>query len=483
MNGTSIVTDGVANVPFGLPNELGLVKVYGAGINLDSNGKISIDASTVQLSKEASNGSRPIVPKYQHASTFYGLAKAAGDTTQSSSNNAVGNYTDSAKTAIKNMLGVPEDPLAVGTALPASADLNSYTTPDNYTADSTVIASITHAPTTTVEYKLTVEQISDEVIKQTVTTTEAPANVYQRTGDSSSTEWVFGDWVKEIKSTDYATQATGGVVKIIDNGSGGFQIDQGYLLINPAYSNDVKSGNSQTLQPLIPGLQDASTFYGLAKAAGDTTQSISDNVVGNYTAEAKSAIQDMLDVPSNSDHASRSQYGLVKLSSAFQLNSYDEIVMNSPTSSLIKSGTSSYVGLTPQIQHESVFYGLAKAAGDSTQRSSTNAVGEYTDDAKTAIRSMLGVEKAVTVSGTAPTITAEENARYICGEVVSLNFTPSTNGICDVRFTSGSTVTTLTIPSTVKFPDWFDPTKLETNTIYEINVLDGIYGAVMTWAV
>ena len=39
--------------------------------------------------------------------TFYGLAKAAGDTTQASSNNAVGTYTDDAKTAIKTMIGVP----------------------------------------------------------------------------------------------------------------------------------------------------------------------------------------------------------------------------------------------------------------------------------------------------------------------------------------------------------------------------------------
>ena len=39
--------------------------------------------------------------------TFYGLAKAAGDTTQALSNNAVGTYTDDAKTAIKSMIGVP----------------------------------------------------------------------------------------------------------------------------------------------------------------------------------------------------------------------------------------------------------------------------------------------------------------------------------------------------------------------------------------
>ena len=72
---------------------------------------------------------------------------------------------------------------------------------------------------------------------------------------------------------------------------------------------------------------------------------------------------------------------------------------------------------------------------------------------------------------------------YVCGEVTSLNFTPCTSGICDVRFTSGSTVTVLTVPSTVKFPSSFDPTALATNTIYEINILDGVYGVVMAWSV
>jgi len=93
------------------------------------------------------------------------------------------------------------------------------------------------------------------------------------------------------------------------------------------------------------------------------------------------------------------------------------------------------------------------------------------------------MEKTVTVSGTSPTIAAEQNTRYICGEVTSLSFTPCASGICDVRFTSGSTVTVLTLPSTVKMPDWFDPTALDANTVYEINVLDGVYGVVMSWAV
>ena len=140
----------------------------------------------------------------------------------------------------------------------------------------------------------------------------------------------------------------------------------------------------------------------------------------------------------------------------------------------------------PQTQHYATFYGLAKASGDTTQSASSNAVGVYTDNAKASIKAMLGIQDGSTgtvdISGTTPTITAVENTRYVCGEVTSLSFTPPASGISIVRFTSGSSVTVLTLPSTVKFPEWFDPTSLETNTIYEICITDGIYGAVMSWA-
>lgn len=83
------------------------------------------------------------------------------------------------------------------------------------------------------------------------------------------------------------------------------------------------------------------------------------------------------------------------------------------------------------------------------------------------------------VTGTTPTITAQADTRYICGEVATLDFTPSQTGICDVVFTSGSTPTVVTLPSTVKFPD--GELTIEANTTYEINILDGVYGAVMAW--
>ena len=87
-----------------------------------------------------------------------------------------------------------------------------------------------------------------------------------------------------------------------------------------------------------------------------------------------------------------------------------------------------------------------------------------------------------TVSGSTPTITAVAGMRYECGEVSTLDFTPSATGVCDVIFESGSTPTVLTIPNTVKLPSWFDPSNLDADTTYEINVLNGTLGAVMAWA-
>ena len=96
-----------------------------------------------------------------------------------------------------------------------------------------------------------------------------------------------------------------------------------------------------------------------------------------------------------------------------------------------------------------------------------------------------GVSFVETVSGTTPSITGEPNTRYMCGEVTSIAITAPATGTIDVVFTSGSTpaVLTVTPPTgmTMKWPAWFDPTSLATNTTYEINIMDGVYGAVMAW--
>ena len=77
---------------------------------MQSNGNISTKTATSTEIKAGSRSWEHISPNNQHESTFYGLAKAAGDTTQSASANAVGTYTDDAKVAIQKMLGIYEPP-------------------------------------------------------------------------------------------------------------------------------------------------------------------------------------------------------------------------------------------------------------------------------------------------------------------------------------------------------------------------------------
>lgn len=111
LNGTSVVSNGVANIPTGYWNRLGVVKPnpdYGCGV--DGTGTLCLSHATDAQIKAGTNTYKPIVPSVQHQSIFYGLAKVAGDVTQASSNNTVGTYTTEAQGAIKTMLGIAEVP-------------------------------------------------------------------------------------------------------------------------------------------------------------------------------------------------------------------------------------------------------------------------------------------------------------------------------------------------------------------------------------
>lgn len=108
VNGTSVVTNGVANVPVADSSTLGVVKI-GDGLRIDNSILETAPASDSAI-KAGTNSRSPITPNREHSATFYGLAKCAGDSSQSSSSNAVGVYTDSAKVAIQKMLGIYEAP-------------------------------------------------------------------------------------------------------------------------------------------------------------------------------------------------------------------------------------------------------------------------------------------------------------------------------------------------------------------------------------
>lgn len=287
-------------------------------------------------------------------------------------------------------------------------------------------------------------------------------------------------------------------------------LSNGRLQTTSPSDAQLKSGSSN-YRVITPTNQHKSVFYGLAKASGDTTQSESDNAVGTYTDEAKASIQSMLGVPSEDEVvtdvqidgtsivsngvaeipiASASQLGLVRANANYgtALNASGMMQIATANSTQIKNGDYSVYGNYKPVpitrQHESVFYGLAKAAG-SDEKDSTLPVGQYTDSAQTAIKQMLGVKDdydslVVEVSGTDPVITGKASYRYNCGELYTLTITPPTSGTMDIIFTSGATPTVLTLPNTVKMPDWW--AGIETNTTYEMCITDGTYCGVMSWA-
>lgn len=181
--------------------------------------------------------------------------------------------------------------------------------------------------------------------------------------------------------------------------------------------------------------------------------------------------------------ASATELGTVKVSTGLAINSTGNLYVRAATDAYIKAGTNSQTYLNPSKQDAASFYGLAKAAGDSTQSASSNPVGTYTDSAKSAISQMLN--GSVSVTGTTPTITALPGIRYVCGEVSTLDITLPASGIVDVVFESGSTATVLTITpptgQTLRWANGFDPTSLEANTTYEINIADGL-GVAGAWS-
>lgn len=77
-------------------------------------------------------------------------------------------------------------------------------------------------------------------------------------------------------------------------------------------------------------------------------------------------------------------------------NSQNQLRIEKAPSLNIKNGVNNYYPIVPSMQHESTFYGLAKAAGVD-MASSSNPVGTYTDAAKASILSMLGVRKYATL--------------------------------------------------------------------------------------
>ena len=282
INGTSVVSNGVANVPVASTTNYGVLKVgtSATGLGLDSSGYLKISASYESEVKAGTDYYRPIVPNNQHFATFYGLAKAAGDTTQKDSSNAVGAYTDSAKAAIQHMLGTD-------TIL---ADYEADTTADQAYAigELFMLNGKLHQATAVIA-------TGDTFTVGTNCAIVNAADVFPHDVKVNGASVVTSG----VANIQKATDSHFGVVKT--NQTYGIWSNNGVIqLVKPGISS-IKAGTDQYM-PIYVDSQHSSTFYGLAKAAGADMAS-SSNAVGTYTDTAKAAICSMIGAVSSNQGA------------------------------------------------------------------------------------------------------------------------------------------------------------------------------------
>lgn len=136
----------------------------------------------------------------------------------------------------------------------------------------------------------------------------------------------------------------------------------------------------------------------------------------------------------------------------------------------IKSGSSSYLPLTPSNQKNAVFYGLASAAGFATASSLT--MGTYTNAAIDKILTLLGVyNRILSPAGNTHTLLPCPFS-YAFGEKAELNITVTANSEYHFSFSCpAGTPTMLTMTgATATSGDVI----LEAGGYYEINVWNGV---------
>lgn len=246
-------------------------------------------------------------------------------------------------------------------------------------------------------------------------------------------------------------------------------------------TNAIVAGNNNA----VSGINSVATGTGNI-ASGSNSSVSGENVIANHKSQTVSGEYNVSDSSSAAATARGSYVEIVGNGTADNARSNARTLDwngNEWIKGNFKMGGNSYND--PNAEEIATKSYVDEHAGGGSEIDDTAGAGDtdktWSADKISSELTNAGSVQKVTVSGTAPVIVANQNTRYVCSEVVSLDFTPSTEGICDVIFTSGSTVTVLTVPNTVIFPEWFDPTTLEANKTYEINITDGVYGVVMIW--
>lgn len=258
VNGTSVTSDGVANVPLASSNEFGVIKL-GDTLSINAANKVNTKSSSSGVVKLGTASGSFITPEHQHESAFYGLAKVAGKDLANETV-TVGTYPDAALQAIQKLFGM-------------AGILGPYE--DDATADQAYAIGGTFVMNGK-RYKATAAIAQGDVI--------AP-------GTNCELEPLDGRYVR---NTDIASSTKLGLVKPLGN-AGIYVTSQGNLCTDKASINGVKNGTS-VYNPIVPEYQHVAVYYGLAKLAGADMASASGETVGVYPQVQKTAIQTMLGI-------------------------------------------------------------------------------------------------------------------------------------------------------------------------------------------
>lgn len=367
----------VQKTDYASASNAGVVKISGAmGIDI-INGFLTMATADHAYIQDGIHARKAIPPKFQHESAFYGLAKAAGDSTQSQSDNAVGTYTPEAKTAIQHMLGAGDGDtvsyLANAAWSEKIADPFFYTelTSEDFDSEreteTNLIARVNADPITMDElgYASYIDFIAYDANNDGIYHVELIKDVDGR--------WLspFSIEVSAIYPMKFI-EAENLKIKISAVGNEKYIVDFILQCKDEAFKNQLKNAAKFSLNVC-------------------RTKNVGSVMIDNQDV----AKGDTAYIP----FASNEQAGVVKVSSdhGLAMNDDNQLELVSADETEIKDGImdDSSKPITPAFQHAAAFYGLATAAGDWTQASSENYVGEYTDEAKGAIQQMIGVSQII----------------------------------------------------------------------------------------